>query len=115
MTAKKKVSEKETASPFCDLLDGWDASQAQKPKKRSISIAGHRTSISLEEPFWDGLKSIALDKGVSVPALVAAIDAIRNEASLSSAIRLFVYGRLVQNEPLASRGGKKSKKPGARR
>ncbi len=76
-----------------DLLGGWDAAEAQKPRKRSLAIAGHRTSISLEQPFWDGLRAIALERGVAVAALVAAIDAVRGEASLSSAIRLFVYDR----------------------
>jgi predicted DNA-binding ribbon-helix-helix protein len=74
-----------------EVLDGWTASAAQKPRKRSLAIAGHRTSISLEAPFWDGLKAIATEKRLSVAALVAAIDAERGEASLSSAIRLFVY------------------------
>ena len=75
------------------LLGGWNAAEGQKPRKRSIAIAGHRTSISLEQPFWDGLRAIALQGGVPVAALVAAIDAVRGEASLSSAIRLFVYDR----------------------
>jgi predicted DNA-binding ribbon-helix-helix protein len=77
--------------PREDLLGGWSAAEAQKPQKRSLAIAGHRTSISLEQPFWDGLRAIALERGVAVAALVAAIDAVRGEASLSSAIRLFVY------------------------
>ena len=81
----------EAGGPAPDLLGGWDASAAQKPRKRSLSIAGHRTSISLEEPFWEGLRQLALAKGVSIAALVAAIDAVRGEASLSSAIRLFVF------------------------
>jgi predicted DNA-binding ribbon-helix-helix protein len=74
-------------------LDGWDAAEAQRPRKRSLAIAGHRTSISLEQPFWEGLRAIARERGVTVAALVAAIDAVRGEASLSSAIRLFVYDR----------------------
>lgn len=74
-----------------DLLGGWNAAKGQKPRKRSLAIAGHRTSISLEQPFWDGLRDIALERGVAVAGLVAAIDAVRAEASLSSAIRLFVY------------------------
>lgn len=74
-----------------DVLDGWSSVAVQKPKKRSLTISGHRTSISLEELFWDGLKAAAQQKGVSIAALVGAIDAVRGEASLSSAIRLFVY------------------------
>jgi predicted DNA-binding ribbon-helix-helix protein len=77
--------------PPGDLLGGWTAAEGQKPRKRSLAIAGHRTSISLEQPFWDGLRAIALERGVAVAALVAAVDAVRGEASLSSAIRLFVY------------------------
>jgi predicted DNA-binding ribbon-helix-helix protein len=75
------------------LLDGWNAAAGQKPRKRSLSIAGHRTSISLEEPFWEGLRAIAAERGIAVAALVAAIDAVRGEASLSCAIRLFVFDR----------------------
>jgi predicted DNA-binding ribbon-helix-helix protein len=74
-----------------DLLDGWDASAARKPQKRSMTIAGHRTSISLEEPFWRGLKAIAAEKDVSIAMLVAAIDAVRGEVSLSTAVRLYVH------------------------
>ncbi|MEJ2117948.1 MAG: ribbon-helix-helix domain-containing protein [Alphaproteobacteria bacterium] len=77
-------------------MGGWDASAAQKPRKRSVSIAGHRTSISLEEPFWQGLRLLALEKEVSIAALIAAIDAVRGEASLSSAIRLFVLDHSLQ-------------------
>ena len=58
--------------------------------KRSISIAGHRTSISLEEPFWNGLRAIASTKGMSVQALVGEIDSRRGEQNLSSAIRVTV-------------------------
>ncbi|MEW5726734.1 MAG: ribbon-helix-helix domain-containing protein [Pseudomonadota bacterium] len=58
-------------------------------KKRSIVIAGHATSVSLEQEFWDALKEIADGRGVSVNHLVAEIDAGR-DANLSSAIRVFV-------------------------
>jgi predicted DNA-binding ribbon-helix-helix protein len=74
-----------------DLLDGWDAAGARKPQKRSMTIAGHRTSISLEEPFWRGLKDIARLKGASIASLVAAIDAVRGDVSLSTAIRLYTF------------------------
>lgn len=62
-------------------------------RKRSLSIAGHRTSISLEEPFWQGLKELAEAEGVSVAALVERIDAGRGETGLSSAIRVHLYRR----------------------
>ena len=58
--------------------------------KRSVSIAGHRTSISLEEPFWEGLREIAARESLSVQALIGRIDAERGEQNLSSAIRVFV-------------------------
>jgi predicted DNA-binding ribbon-helix-helix protein len=58
--------------------------------KRSVSIAGHRTSVSLEEPFWDTLREIADRRGLSVQALIGQIDAARADQNLSSAIRVFV-------------------------
>lgn len=58
-------------------------------KKRSIVIAGHATSVSLEGEFWDELKSLAEKRGVSLNQLVAEIDAGR-QGNLSSAIRVFV-------------------------
>lgn len=62
-------------------------------KKRSITIAGHRTSISIEEPFWEALKEIAAGEGKSLATLVAEIDAERPaDVNLSSAIRLAVLG-----------------------
>jgi predicted DNA-binding ribbon-helix-helix protein len=58
--------------------------------KRSVLIAGHRTSVSIEEPFWSGLREIARRRGLSLNALVAAIDAERRGQNLSSAIRVAV-------------------------
>ena len=58
--------------------------------KRSVAIAGHRTSVSLEQPFWDELQAIARKRGVSAQALIAEIDAGRAGQNLSSAIRVFV-------------------------
>jgi predicted DNA-binding ribbon-helix-helix protein len=91
MAARTAVIRPPDAPP--DVLGGWTASAAQKPRKRSLAIAGHRTSISLEQPFWEGLRAIAIEKGISIATLVAAVDAVRGEASLSSALRLFVYSR----------------------
>ena len=58
--------------------------------KRSVSIAGHRTSVTLEVPFWEALKDIAARRGASVQQVVGAVDAGRGEQNLSSAIRVFV-------------------------
>jgi predicted DNA-binding ribbon-helix-helix protein len=60
--------------------------------KRSIVIANHKTSVSLEDKFWDSLKEIAVERGMTLGELVAAIDADREHGNLSSAIRLFVLG-----------------------
>ena len=51
-----------------------------RPIKRSLTIAGHRTSVSLEPAFWDALKELAAAEGVTVAALVASIDQARAEA-----------------------------------
>jgi predicted DNA-binding ribbon-helix-helix protein len=63
--------------------------------KHSLAIAGHRTSVSLEEAFWEALKRIAAQRGLSISALVAEIDSERGEANLSSALRVYVL-RSVQ-------------------
>jgi predicted DNA-binding ribbon-helix-helix protein len=60
--------------------------------KRSIVIAGHKTSVSLEDAFWDSLKEIAVERDMTLAQLVATIDGNRNHSNLSSAIRLFVLG-----------------------
>ncbi|MGF1626315.1 MAG: ribbon-helix-helix domain-containing protein [Alphaproteobacteria bacterium] len=62
--------------------------------KRSVRIAGHPTSISLEEPFWSELKRIAAARGLSLNALVTAVDAGRPRGNLSSALRLLVVAEL---------------------
>jgi predicted DNA-binding ribbon-helix-helix protein len=59
------------------------------PVKRSVNIAGHPTSLTLEEPFWRGLKRVAMRRGISLNALIAEIDSGRG-GNLSSALRLFV-------------------------
>ena len=58
--------------------------------KRSIVIAGHKTSVSLEDAFWDALKEIATVRSATLSEVVAGIDASRSQGNLSSAIRLFV-------------------------
>jgi predicted DNA-binding ribbon-helix-helix protein len=58
--------------------------------KRSIVVAGHKTSVSLEDAFWKSLKEIADERGVTLSDLVSTIDTDRRQGNLSSAIRLFV-------------------------
>ena len=68
------------------------------PAKHSVRVAGHRTSVSIEAPFWDALKDVAASRGQSLNLVIAEIDATRGEASLSAAIRLAVlehYRRLA--------------------
>lgn len=59
------------------------------PKKRSVRISGHETSITLEEPFWDALREIARENKVSVNKLMSDIDKDR-EGNLSSALRVYI-------------------------
>lgn len=61
-----------------------------RPRKHSFSIAGHRTSISLESEFWDALREIAASEDRSLASLVADIDRTRGESGLSGAIRVHV-------------------------
>jgi predicted DNA-binding ribbon-helix-helix protein len=58
--------------------------------KRSIVVGGHKTSVSLEEAFWSGMKEISRARSMTLSQLVSEIDANRNEGNLSSAIRRFV-------------------------
>jgi predicted DNA-binding ribbon-helix-helix protein len=69
--------------------------------KRSIVIANHKTSVSLEDAFWKGLKDIAHDRDVTLSDLVATIDTERLHGNLSSAIRLFVLDH-YRNKTAAS-------------
>jgi predicted DNA-binding ribbon-helix-helix protein len=58
--------------------------------KRSVVVAGHKTSVSLEDAFWEGLKEIAGKRQKNLSELVAEIDSQRQHGNLSSTIRLFV-------------------------
>ena len=58
--------------------------------KRSIIIAGHKTSVSLEDAFWNALKEIAIARGTTLSNLVTSIDLERRQGNLSSCLRLFV-------------------------
>lgn len=67
-----------------------DDAAGGKPVKRSLTIAGHRTSISLEEDFWTALRDVARAEGKPVAALIFEIDSTRGTTNLSSAIRVFL-------------------------
>jgi len=62
--------------------------------KRSVALSGHRTSLSVEDAFWDELKSIAGERGLTLNRLIEKIDAGRGGANLSSAVRVFVLESL---------------------
>jgi predicted DNA-binding ribbon-helix-helix protein len=76
--------------------------------KRSVIVNGHKTSVSLEAPFWLGLREIAELRQLSVSAMLQTIDAGRNSANLSSAIRVYVleyFRALANGEPRRPGGG----------
>ncbi len=73
--------------------------------KRSIVIAGHKTSVSLEDAFWKGLKDIAGTRDMTLSELVAAIDSDRRHGNLSSAIRLFVLDH-YRNQTAEEKSGR---------
>lgn len=59
-------------------------------KKRSVTLKGHRTSVTLEAEFWDTLEAIAIKRGTSIQKIVESIDLARGDTNLSSALRVFV-------------------------
>ena len=63
-------------------------------KKRSVTLGGHPTSVSLEDEFWSELKDMASESGVSVAEVVARVDVTRGTANLSSALRKAVLAHL---------------------
>jgi len=77
--------------------------------KRSITLAGNKTSVSLEDGFWNGLREIAVSEGIGTSALIERIDTDRSLHNLSSAIRLFVLAhfRARAKEPELARASPK--------
>ena len=79
--------------------------------KRSVVVDGHKTSVSLEDQFWSGLKEIARAQDTTLSKVVAEIDSARRHGNLSSAVRLFVleqvrtHGRRSDNELSAHSSG----------
>jgi predicted DNA-binding ribbon-helix-helix protein len=70
-----------------------------KITKRSVAIAGHRTSVSVEDEFWNTLKEIAGDRHMTLAEMVTSINEQRQCGNLSSAIRLFVLGFYLDQLP----------------
>ena len=79
-----------SATPISEARDPGHRAHNSPVIKRSIIRNGHKSSVSLEDEFWDGLREIAAREGVTVSALVATIDHGPNRRHLSSAIRVFV-------------------------
>ena len=63
--------------------------------KRSVMIAGHATSVSIEKPFWDAFKELATAQDKSINQLITEIDEVRS-VNLSSAIRLYILNQLTE-------------------
>jgi predicted DNA-binding ribbon-helix-helix protein len=82
--------------------------------KRSIVITGHKTSVSLEDAFWSGLKDIATARNMTLSDLVGSIDADRRQGNLSSAIRLFVLDH-YRSQLAAAKPGEASRATGMTR
>ena len=75
-----------------------------RPVKRSFSIGGHRTSISLEPPFWSALKQVAAQERLPLAKLVGTIDKNRGDSGLSSAVRIWLlmyFKSRDENRPTA--------------
>jgi predicted DNA-binding ribbon-helix-helix protein len=71
-------------------MSGDASGRGARPRKRSITIAGHKTSISLEDAFWEALQDIAAAENCQVVDLIGEIDSRRGESGLSGAIRVYV-------------------------
>lgn len=70
-----------------------------RPLKHSLTLNGHRTSVSLEDPFWQQFKKIAQERDLAINELAAEIDALRGtDAGLASAIRLFILEYITQSK-----------------
>ena len=73
---------------------------SRRPVKHSVTLKGHRTSVSLEDEFWQEFRALAAERGMPINALVAQIDTERGmEIGLASAIRLYVLRALKERLP----------------
>ena len=97
VSAGRQVNAENTVRAVRRVNAQQQVRTAQAVQKRSVSIAGHRTSVSLEPAFWSGLKEIAKAEGIPLAALIATIDRTRT-GNLSSALRVFVLD-WAQNRP----------------
>jgi predicted DNA-binding ribbon-helix-helix protein len=70
-----------------------------RPVKHSLTLAGHRTSVSLEDAFWHQFRTIAARDGLTLNDLAARIDAARGDVGLASAIRVFILQDALSRQP----------------
>lgn len=75
---------------------------SERPQKHSLTLRGHRTSVSLEPEFWEAFRVLARDEGLGLNELAAQIDAARGDQGLASAIRIAVL-RSLQAQAQAQR------------
>jgi len=76
---------------------GYRSGMTARPVKHSLTIHGHRTSVSMEEAFWTAFRDLAASRGLSLNALAAEIDAARDaDVGLASAVRVFVLRSLQE-------------------
>lgn len=77
----------------------WEMDAFHRPRKHSLTLRGHRTSVSLEDPFWRAFQQIAKERGLALNELAAEVDARRGiDAGLASSIRLYVLEHLTRDE-----------------
>ena len=101
---------RETApgAPAGPPVQGGEAQRATRPVKRSFTLSGHRTSISLEAAFWEALREAAAAERVSLAELVGRIDRGRGRAGLSGAVRVWIldyYRRRAAHGPTEAASG----------
>jgi len=87
----------------------WGSVMERSVVKRSIVIGGHKTSVSLEDPFWAAMKEIAAFRRMTLAELIGQIDADRDHSNLSSAIRLFVLDHYMSHAPAREAATSKAK------
>ncbi len=80
-----------------------NVSVSARPVKHSLTLRGHRTSVSLEDAFWQAFRSLAVRRNLTINALAAQIDADRGDVGLASAIRVYVL-RDLQAASVQSNG-----------
>ena len=100
----ERAAEPVRASGKGPRVAAADAATSGRPAKRSFTIAGHRTSISLEAEFWEALKALAAERGQSAAELLRSIDAARGASGLSSAVRSWILRQYRWRTPRPKSG-----------